>query len=278
MNVKDTVRQSLLTYPNIHKNALDVYHHLFCSIGGGYEWKDGELVDPCKSKLKSPFNIKKAIDFVIDREKTHSGSPFVEYELKERIFGESNKEPITKRELEEFINKIILENNNLILSSLKYQVKSILDIDDRMNDFTPYDHSDIIREQIGSKTPKKKFKDMMFHDDKSSWKIYPMCIDYSHICNFPDDIKVDWLLAIDKMCWFVHTHRNLLRDDNKNEAQRCLDKAYERMSQIIKNHIDKYLNEANRESMRFLAEFTHNTQQDSYYTETYHKIENKKDE
>ena len=44
MTVKETVRENLLNYPLVSKNALDVYDHLFCVIGNGYRWKDGELV------------------------------------------------------------------------------------------------------------------------------------------------------------------------------------------------------------------------------------------
>ena len=51
MTIKETVKENLLNYPLIFKNALDVYDHLFCTIGNGYEWKDGELVPKTKEQM-----------------------------------------------------------------------------------------------------------------------------------------------------------------------------------------------------------------------------------
>ena len=51
MTVKGTVRENLLNYPLLFKNALDVYDQLFCVIGNGYKWKDGELVSTSLNKV-----------------------------------------------------------------------------------------------------------------------------------------------------------------------------------------------------------------------------------
>lgn len=51
MTVKETVRENLLNYPLLFKNALDVYDQLFCVCGNGYRWKDGELVSTSKNKV-----------------------------------------------------------------------------------------------------------------------------------------------------------------------------------------------------------------------------------
>lgn len=44
MNVEETIRVALINFPGIFPNALSVYNHLFCTIGNGYDWRDGELV------------------------------------------------------------------------------------------------------------------------------------------------------------------------------------------------------------------------------------------
>ena len=51
MTLKETVRENLLNYPLLFKNALDVYDQLFCVIGNGYKWKDGELVSTSLNKV-----------------------------------------------------------------------------------------------------------------------------------------------------------------------------------------------------------------------------------
>lgn len=53
MTLKDTVRACLMGSPAIFKNAFDVYHHLFCVLGNGYEWENGELVSNNDKQLTS---------------------------------------------------------------------------------------------------------------------------------------------------------------------------------------------------------------------------------
>lgn len=42
---KQTLKRGLFEYPTIFPNPVDVCVHLFCIIGNGYEWHEGELVD-----------------------------------------------------------------------------------------------------------------------------------------------------------------------------------------------------------------------------------------
>ena len=44
MNTEETIRVALINFPSIFPNALSVYNHLFCTVGHGYEWENGELV------------------------------------------------------------------------------------------------------------------------------------------------------------------------------------------------------------------------------------------
>lgn len=43
--VKQVVKHDMLTYPTIMPNPVSVLIHLFCVIGNGYEWVEGELTD-----------------------------------------------------------------------------------------------------------------------------------------------------------------------------------------------------------------------------------------
>lgn len=53
---KQTLKHSMMRYNSIHLNPVDVLIHLFCIIGNGFEWKNGQLVDRCGSSkdIKNP--------------------------------------------------------------------------------------------------------------------------------------------------------------------------------------------------------------------------------
>lgn len=46
MNVELTIQHMFDNFPILFKERVDCLDHLFCTIGNGYEWKNGELVDP----------------------------------------------------------------------------------------------------------------------------------------------------------------------------------------------------------------------------------------
>jgi hypothetical protein len=39
------VRKSMAAYPDLYDNRFDVLHHIFCVLGNGYEWVNGEPVE-----------------------------------------------------------------------------------------------------------------------------------------------------------------------------------------------------------------------------------------
>lgn len=60
MRAEDTLQYMADFYPSIfptRKHALD---HLFCVVGNGYEWKDGELVD-CDDKYEKRYQLREHI-------------------------------------------------------------------------------------------------------------------------------------------------------------------------------------------------------------------------
>lgn len=47
LTVRQVVFRSLIKYPMLFKTKGDVFEHLFLSIGNGYEWENGGLVEVC---------------------------------------------------------------------------------------------------------------------------------------------------------------------------------------------------------------------------------------
>ena len=44
MNVELTIQEMYNEYPTLFIDRVDALNHLFCTIGNGYDWKNGELV------------------------------------------------------------------------------------------------------------------------------------------------------------------------------------------------------------------------------------------
>ena len=241
MNVQDTVRDSLLEYPMLFCNALDVYNHLFCVIGNGYEWRDGELIELSKKSRKRPLTVKKAIKTIIERKKKSDVLETIKWIILEDHNKEEGKEikPIG----EELLERMIC----LEFDDIQDSVLLDLDIDKRCKDFSAY---------TSEHKPYGKVMHRLYGFDKNKvqrWKAYPLIIEYSYLCNFPEDIKADWAVAIDWMCWKLsdlmnsneleilgHDHANedtIARD--KEEFVKCLEKAKANLTSIVEYHTKK---------------------------------------
>ena len=61
--------------------------------------------------------------------------------------------------------------------------------------------------------------------DKHKFSFYPIC-NYSAICNIPDDIKNDWLLAAMKMIEVMEEHKELV-EDNENLLESSKKRIYD---------------------------------------------------
>lgn len=44
MKLEETIQQAFDLYPGLYRRREQVLNHLFCVIGNGYYWTDGELV------------------------------------------------------------------------------------------------------------------------------------------------------------------------------------------------------------------------------------------
>ena len=56
MNVELTIQEMFDNYPTLFKERADCLNQLFCCIGNGYEWFNGELVDVYNDHTNSYIN------------------------------------------------------------------------------------------------------------------------------------------------------------------------------------------------------------------------------
>ena len=175
MTFKDTLRTSLMLFPSIHPNALTVYDHLFCVIGNGYSWENGELVENGETQVSLKDAVIKSIEF-------HLMDPVVD--------------PFDNIDLGLDYVKIILNHK---YKSVIDEIEMIFDVDNRMKDFS-------------FETPDKYFGYDKHLTIEDKYMLYDIC-EYSKICNLPDDIKPDWLEAAEKMYDIIVTNPERVKDD-----------------------------------------------------------------
>ena len=165
MNLKDSVINSMREYPSISGNKLDVYDHLFLTIGNGYDWVNGELIETSNEKpnvisiedaIDNLFNDEYRIDLTTDRMFFYIG----ELEKEEKVVKESLQYDL-KRYAQDV--KTIINAEKLVNQSL-FEIEPIICLEGLEPECT----------------------------------LYPLS-NYSKIMNIPDDIKPDWLNGIKEL-------------------------------------------------------------------------------
>lgn len=165
MKLKDSVINSMREYPSISGNKLDVYDHLFLTIGNGYDWVNGELIEPSNEK-PNVISIEEAIDNLFNDE----------YRIDlttDRMFfyiGELNKE-----------EKVVKESLQYDLKRYAQDVKTIINAEKLVNQ-SLFEIEPIIS----------------LEGLEPECTLYPLS-KYSKIMNIPDDIKPDWLDGIKEL-------------------------------------------------------------------------------
>jgi hypothetical protein len=219
MTLKNNIRESLLYYPSLFANSLEVMNHLFCVIGNGYEWKDGELVEV--GSQERSFALKDVIAYHIKEEiKPSDIHSIIERKI---LFEEIDEKNPDWNALSKFIS----EDITLDLTRV---TNMVLDIEHRLEDFEiprlanyPDSFSCMVREKNFKQDGTPKFK----------WTIYPLC-EYSKLCCIPDDIKKDYLAGAEKMIEFIKSHPDAHRDGDKERNLEWLSKAEARIAEIRK--------------------------------------------
>ena len=165
MKLKDSVINSMREYPSISGNKLDVYDHLFLTIGNGYDWVNGELIEPSNEK-PNVISIEEAIDNLFNDE----------YRIDlttDRMFfyiGELNKE-----------EKVVKESLQYDLKRYAQDVKTIINAEKLVNQ-SLFEIEPIIS----------------LEGLEPECTLYPLS-KYSKIMNIPDDIKPEWLDGIKEL-------------------------------------------------------------------------------
>jgi hypothetical protein len=216
MNVKDTVKRSLLLYPSVSVNALAVYEHLFCTNGNGYEWKNGELVEITTTDYTdSPVGNVPTMQQAIEKS--------LQFHLRESIdmlgFARTRCEMncITSGKSEDEITEddVVNEYNRSLYVDISEDVDLIFKTEERLNDF------DV---PTLDRYPEIFMKNYEF-------RLYGIC-EYSKLCNLPDDIKPDWLDAAERMLDFIKTHPETWRKDYEEEYNKWIPKIEARIEEL----------------------------------------------
>ena len=208
MNVKDTVRRMLMVYPSVCINALDVYDHLFCTIGNGFEWKDGELVEISEVSefpLKVP-TLYEALDNAMQFKLLDH--PYSMFESTQVIYKMRHDD---KEDMEEIVNSFSKKMYNM----LKESVSLICRTEERLDDF------DV---PTLERYPEIFMKNYEF-------RLYGLC-EYSELFNLPDDIKPDWLDAAERILEFIKNHPETWRKDYDDEYNKWIPKIEERIKEL----------------------------------------------
>lgn len=185
MNVELTIQDCFDNYPGLFKERADVLNHLFCVIGNGYKWIDGELVDIC---CPTETEIHELEAHLV------SGKAFQHNKLSLRA------------ESKMYEQERISDG-----WYAQYQKKY------------PEDDIEMMKE-VRQKTINKLPDDVYYHEPerKKRWSFFVNIpgkeyIDFhrttAFLFNYPDNIKPDWLAAIDEC-------RNLLIEDGFNLPKR----------------------------------------------------------
>jgi hypothetical protein len=165
MNLKDSVINSMREYPSISGNKLDVYDHLFLTNGNGYDWVNGELIEPSNEK-PNVISIEEAIDKLFNDE-------FRIDFTTDRMF--LYIEELNKGE------KVVKESLQYDLKRYAQDVKTIVNAEKAVNQ-SLFEIEPII--SLDGLEPE--------------CFLYPLC-EYSKIMNIPDNIKSDWLDGIKEL-------------------------------------------------------------------------------
>ena len=172
MKFEKTLRACLMMYPGIFPNALTVYDHLFCVIGNGYRWENGELVDSNDKEDMLKDAVIKTLKFHLFESPMNSFDSIAELGV-------------------DFVKRRLKFNYETTIK----EIEMIFDTDRRMQDFS-FENAD---------------KYFGYANVEEKYTLYDLS-EYSKICNLPDDIKKDWLEAAEIFYKFILEHRDRIED------------------------------------------------------------------
>lgn len=177
MNVELTMQFMFDQYPALFKTRADCLDHLFCTIGNGYEWVNGELIS-----ITENLNNKE-----IENLKTN---------LVDNTAYQHNKLSL-RDEYIYYYNENKKNNFENVPEHLR---------DNYINNFDTA-ISKIPNDQY-YKEP-ERYKRWSFYINIPNKEYVNFCENYAFLFNYPDNIKPDWLEALNEC-------KKLLTDDGYN--------------------------------------------------------------
>ena len=71
MTAQNTIQSMLDFYPDLYPTRKHCLNQLFCVIGNGYKWINGELVDADPDEFTKRYKFKKSVDKAVSRNEEH---------------------------------------------------------------------------------------------------------------------------------------------------------------------------------------------------------------
>ena len=128
MSPENTIKECLLYYPKLFGNRADVMGHLFLTIGNGYSWVNGELVEDCIGEDKGGLSIESGLNQLVYRIKDYIGDlmfdSLIEHELRKFIkLGKVLEEETLEDLMDSLSGKVISNVIRLIENDIKPMVR-----------------------------------------------------------------------------------------------------------------------------------------------------------
>lgn len=165
---ENVIKKCLIHYPNLFGNRADVMEHLFLTIGNGYEWVNGELVDLEDPENKQLLSIESGLESIISGLKDFTGDLWfknpAEHEISKLI---KKLDKIPKEEIDCEID----ETSDLIKNRSIKRVEQIFE-----------DVLSVVRFEDIYKEPLQLVK---------TRELYPL-FDCSKIMTIPSDVTPEW--------------------------------------------------------------------------------------
>jgi hypothetical protein len=217
VNLEDTIYYSCAAFTCIHPNRARALDHLFCVIGNGYEWENGELVEVCgmtTTKAGRRLSLRAAINKVFRERRKR------DLEEKNRIRREKRKaknRPPSRPQPDLNMKKLIADAVEAVRKAREKDPvafeKQQQELKVQMDEAAKQWREDKKWDYKIPTDVKQRVRDTKF----DGW--YPISEKYSALLEFPDDIKPDWLDGVIETCNLIIAQPPAVREPHYPASQ-----------------------------------------------------------
>lgn len=196
MNVKDTIRRTILLFPSSYQNVVDVLIQSLLTCGTGDKWVNGEIADTtnyCGIFNEYPASKVPTIDEAINHAEQHRDE---QLQKMEKLYSKFQPEDKVKEALANYVNRW-----------QKQELAIIKDITNREKDKS----LDYSLNRWKERHAKLKMEDELY--------IFRPEVD-SNICLIPKNVKKDWLEACEFLCEVMISNEELVYPEGRNLLNR----------------------------------------------------------